>query len=175
MRDLMKYAKECMMELDNLNIEYGHITEFKINTRALNRWGQCKTLPGGFSININAILLDEKNNEQGLKNTIIHELLHSCKGCMNHGYKWNYYADKVNRTYGYNIKRTSSCDEKGLSEESQEKQKDIRTNKQQNRKQYEIICQKCGHKYIRYRVSKLTQHPECYVCSVCHGKLKVVA
>ena len=53
----------------------------------------------------------------GLKNTIIHELLHTCVGCMNHKAKWKFYADKVNRAYGYDdIKRTSTADEKGVKE-----------------------------------------------------------
>lgn len=173
MRDLTKYAKQCMAELDNLNIQYGNIIEFNINTRALKRWGQCKAIPGGFSININYILLDEKNDEQGLKNTIIHELLHSCKNCMNHGKEWQYLANKVNRTYGYNIKRVSSANDKGLTEESQKEQINAEIEKLQNRKHYEIICQNCGYKYIRYKESKIVQHPEYYRCGVCHGKLKV--
>ena len=85
MRDLTAYAIECMNELDNIGIEYGNIIEFTVNTRAKKRWGQCRAVPGGYSINISSVLLDERNDEKGLKETIHHELLHSCKGCMNHG------------------------------------------------------------------------------------------
>lgn len=175
MRDLMQYAKQCMAELDELDIKYGNIIEFKINTRSLQRWGQCKVIPGGFSININYILLDEQNDEQGLKSTILHELLHSCKGCMNHGKEWQSLANRVNKAYGYNIERTTSYNDAGISEESQEEQEHTRIEKLQNRKHYEIVCQNCGHKYIKYRTSKITEHPERYRCGCCHGKLKVYA
>lgn len=86
MRNLTEYAQKCMAELDTLEIQYGNVVEFKVNYRAKKRWGQCKRLSDGtFSININAIFLDERNEEQGLKNTIIHELLHTCTDCFNHG------------------------------------------------------------------------------------------
>jgi len=81
MRNLDEYAIQCMEELDAIGIEYGNIIEVKVNTRAKKRWGQCRAVPGGYSINISVVLLDERNDEQGLKETIIHELLHSCKGC----------------------------------------------------------------------------------------------
>lgn len=137
MRNLNDYAKRCMTELDDIGIEYGNIIEFKVNTRAKKRWGQCKAVPGGYSINISAILLDERNDEQGLKNTIIHELLHSCKGCMNHGENWKRLATKVNRAYGYNIKRCSSADEKGVQEET----RPIKTAREIK---YIVKCNGCG-------------------------------
>lgn len=167
MRNINDYAKRCMTELDDIGIEYGNIIEFKVNTRAKKRWGQCKAVPGGYSINISAILLDERNDEQGLKNTIIHELLHSCKGCMNHGENWKRLAAKVNRAYGYNIKRCSSADEKGVQEET----RPIKTTREIK---YIVKCNGCGHTYTRTKMSKLIQHPEHYRCGCCGGKLSVI-
>ena len=114
MRNLDDYALQCMFELDSIGIPYGNVKSFEINTRAHSRWGQCRVIPGGFSININSDLLDERNDESGLKNTIIHELLHTCDGCLNHGAKWVAYANKVHKLLGYNIKRQSTADEKGV-------------------------------------------------------------
>lgn len=165
MRNLNDYAKKCMMELDDIEIEYGNIIEFKVNTRARGRWGQCKAVSGGYSIDVSAILLDERNDEQGLKNTIIHELLHSCKGCMNHGENWKQLAAKVNRVYDYNIKRCSSADEKGIREETRIKNaREIK---------YIVKCNECGYVYTRTKMSKLIQHPEHYRCGCCGGKLSV--
>ena len=118
-------------------------------------------MPDGYSININVVLLDEKNDVSGLKNTIIHELLHSCKGCMNHGENWKRLAEKVNRAYGYNIKRTSSSDEKGVQKST------VPTAKNK----YCVICEKCGKKYMRTRMSNLVKYPNRYSCGVCGGKL----
>lgn len=61
MRDLTAYAIECMTELDNIGIEYGNIIEFTVNTRAKKRWGQCKAVPGGYSINISRVCLKKQD------------------------------------------------------------------------------------------------------------------
>lgn len=164
MRDLMSYAKECMSELDNIGIEYGNIVEFKVNTTAAKRWGQCRAVPGGYSININIALLDERNDVEGLKNTIIHELLHSCKGGGGHREEWKRLAEKVNRAYGYNIKRCSSADEKGVTEIAIPTRKTSSTS-------YYIKCDKCGKIYTRTKRTKVVQHPEFYRCGICNGTL----
>lgn len=160
MRNLNVIAKECMKMLDDIGVKYGNVTEFTINTRAHRRWGQCKRVANGYSINISATLLDESNDVNGLKNTILHELLHTCDGCMNHGTKWKTLASKVNNAYGYNIKRCSDANEKGVENDTRVVYK------------YEIQCQECGHSYKREKMSKAIQHPEKYRCGQCHGKLK---
>ena len=163
MRDLITYAQECMEYLDAIGIEYGNIVSFEVNKRAKKRWGQCKAVPGGYIININAVLLDERNNEEGLINTIIHELLHSCKGCMNHGENWKRLADKVYREYGLNIKRTSSAEEKGVQEET----------RQMNYK-YQFRCQGCGKIVGRDRASRFTYNYKCYRCGNCGGRFEQI-
>ena len=46
MKDLKMVANECMSMLENVGIEYGNITKWEINTRAIKRWGQCKKRNG---------------------------------------------------------------------------------------------------------------------------------
>ena len=167
MRDQNEYAAFCMSLLDDIGIPYGHITSFKVNTRAAKRWGQCKRVPGGFEININVALLDERNNEDGLINTILHELLHSCEGCMNHGEKWKRYANRVYSAYGIHIKRCSSSDEKGVLEET--RPLCVRE------PAYAVKCAKCGSIIRRTRKSKVIQHPEMFRCGKCYGSLYAVA
>lgn len=164
MRDLQQYARECLNELDEIGIEYGNITEFIVNTRAKRRWGLCKTVPGGFQISISSILLDERNNEEGLKNTIIHEILHTCKGCLNHKENWKRLANKVNAAYGYNIKRCSNAEEKGVLEETRPPVPVRQAN-------YFVVCEDCGKTYSRTKKSKLITNPGRYRCGVCGGKL----
>ena len=118
---------------------------------------------GGFAININVVLLDEKNDVEGLKNTIFHELLHTCPDCWNHGTKWKAYAAMVRRELGYNIQRTSSAEEKGVIKEPEVE----RTPK------YRIVCNGCGHIWERYKMSKTIKQISFCRCGSCNGRLSV--
>ena len=164
MRNLTEYALKSMECLDNIGIKYGNIIDVTVNTRAKSRWGQCKAVPGGFSININQSLLDERNSEEGLINTIIHELLHTCEGCMNHGSNWKRLAEKVYREYGYNIKRTSSAAEKGVDNET----------RQQKQIKHKYVCKGCGQVITRERESKFTQNYDKYLCARCGSHFKKI-
>lgn len=97
MRDVNVIAIECMRELENIGIKCGNVIKIDINTRAKKRWGQCRKIGNNYIIEVNQILLREDTDIDGLKNTIIHELLHTCKGCMKHTGEWKQLAEKVNR------------------------------------------------------------------------------
>ena len=159
MRDLQKIARECMTELDNLGIEYGNIKSFEINTRAKKRWGQCKAVTDGYTINISIRLLDEDTPLKSLKETVFHEILHTCKGCFNHGEMWKRYALKINKAYGYNIKRCTSASEKGVERITEAKQI-----------KHKFVCENCGQVINRLKESKFTKYYTRYKCSACGGK-----
>lgn len=162
MRNLMTYAVQCMKMLDEINIPYVTPIDWQVNTRA-KRWGYCKRVPCGnepeFLIQINASLLDERNDEVGLMNTIIHELLHTCPGCFNHSASWQYMAQRVYNAFGYRIQRTSSAKEKGV-------EIDLRSERIDTHR-YAVSCPKCG--WVRYyeRAGKHVQRPERYRCNAC--------
>ena len=164
MRNLNEYVKKCMGILDDLSIPYGNVVKFKQNSRA-KRWGLCKRVAGGFEIQINSCFLDERNDEKGLMNTILHELIHTCDGCFNHGAKWQAYGEKVQNAYGYRISRTSTAEEKGLSADA--------ISQRLKRAKYTITCSKCGTVFYRERKSDVTEHPDHYRCGACHGMLEV--
>lgn len=167
MRDLQQYANECKKELAALKIPFTSSAEFTINTRAASRWGQTRKTPDGYKINISAVLLDERNAAEGLKNTIIHELLHTCAGCMNHGAKWKEYAARVKAAYGYNIKRTSNEEEKGIAAECVA---EYNRQKKDTPPRYVFRCKGCGAIVTRQKASDFVQHPELYRCGICKGK-----
>lgn len=167
MRNLQEYANRCMKQLDDIGVKYGNVLAFEINTRAKHRWGQCKrvsSILNCFTININHILLDEKNNEQALIDTLMHELLHTCKGCFNHKNEWKRLAEKVNGIYNYNIKRTASEVDYGIEIETE----NITEPK------YKIQCTNCGKVYTRQRKSKVVAHPENYRCYDCGGEVILI-
>ena len=157
MRDLTEYGLKCMELLDESNILYGNVVGFEVNTRARHRWGQCEKTPQGYKINISQTLLDERNEEKGLITTIIHELLHTCPGCMNHGANWKKLATQVNQKYGLNVKRTNSATEQGVKEDTRP-QKNIK---------HKFVCKGCGAIILREKESKFTKNYEHYHCAIC--------
>lgn len=163
MRDLQTIAKECMNELDNLGIVYGNIVTFEVNTRAKKRWGQCKKVHNGYIINISIRLLDENVPIKSLKETILHEMLHTCENCFDHKETWKAYAYIVNKAYGYNIKRCTSASEKGIKEKTEIKHI-----------KHKFICEKCGQVINRERESNFTRNYTRYACGICRGKFKKV-
>ena len=164
MRDLKKYADFCMSLLDNLDIPYTKPVSWEINNRAVKRFGQCRLRYGRYSINISAILLDEKSNEKDLFDTILHELIHTCPNCMNHGYEWKKWGEKVKRAYGYDISRTK----KGEQETYQ-----LARENRISKAKYVCVCSKCGHKFYYQRHTKVIDNPSHYHHTGCGGTLRL--
>lgn len=160
---LNEVARECMAELDALDIHYGNIQAFTINTRSLRRWGQCRYRNGSYTINISCRLLEESVPREILKQTVLHEILHTCKNCMNHKTEWKAVANQVNRAYGYNIKRCTSAEELGLQEV-------------QVKKSYKHLfqCACCGNEIPRFRESNFTRNYTHYRCALCNGTIKKI-
>lgn len=173
MRDLNKIARECMEELDSIGIPFSIVLEWTINTRAKKRWGQCRKINGYYFININEDLLREDSSLAGLKNTIIHELLHTCPGCMAHNAMWNKWASKVHRELGYDIKRTSSAEEKGLSEELRERRATEEKERIARKIKYKATCNGCGSTGYYQRWTKFLANPGNYRCGRCGGKYTI--
>ena len=157
MKDLKMVANECMTMLDEIGIEYGNVTRWEINTRAIKRWGQCRKTNGNYTISIASKLLEDNVDNKALETTVLHELLHTVNGCMNHGHNWQNVANKVNSRYGYNIKRTTSSEEKGI---------------ERTPYTYMVKCKDCGCEIGRYKMSNVIQRPQNYRCGCCGGKLE---
>lgn len=167
MKNLYRLLVECEQELKALGIEYGHIDSIEPNSRAQSRWGQCRRIssPYGvrYKININQKLLQDNVEDIHVKETILHELLHTCEGGMSHTGVWKANADKVNKAYGYKIKREDSYKDKGLEAPV----KNVVP-------KYILRCTKCGATINRQRMSDVVKHPEYYRCAKCHGKIERV-
>ncbi len=159
MKDFERLKQECLQELADLDIEVGRIKAWSINTRARSRWGQCRQeRDGTYSIQIaQCLLADDRISEKACKETIIHELLHTCEGCMKHSGRWKAYAQLMNRAYGYNIKRTTSGNEKGVENYKP----------QRMAVKYVFTCGGCGATIYRKRDSKFTRYYRLYGCTKC--------
>lgn len=161
MKDLDKLFADCIADCDRAGIPYGNIAEVKVNTRAKRRWGQCRKMEDGFHINISYILLEDDTSDEAAKNTIMHEILHTVRGCQGHKGKWALMAEKVNSAFGYNVKRTTSFQEKGLDESA--------VVSRQNHV-YTLRCKICGKTFTRYTMSRFVKNPECYLHRGCGGQ-----
>lgn len=169
MKDLQKLFKECKKELDYIGIKYGRIESITINSRAKKRWGQCRiTLRSQswenriFSINISERLLQDDITDNACKNTIMHELIHTCNNCFNHGSEWKHIADIVNDFYSfYNIKRCTSAEEKGINEEIEKKES-----------RYILRCKCCGKLFYKDRMCNVVRYPEDYTHKLDNGQLE---
>lgn len=161
-RDLFVYLHQCMEMCDKVGVPYRTITKVEKNSRA-KRWGICKTADGGktFQIEISSALV-EAETDKGLINTMLHEILHTCEGCMNHGKTWKMYADKIYNAYGIVIKTTSSAAEKGVDASV-----DI------NNAKYRVVCSNCGNVTPYYRACDVTENPAKYTCRCGCGNLVV--
>lgn len=161
MKDLMKLVGESQRDLASVNIRTSNVRNWSVNTRAKARWGYCvKVSKGLFDIQIAAALLQDDVDDQAVKDTIVHELLHTIPGCFKHTGKWKQYANTINRLLPqYKIKRGSSYEEKGLE--------DLRPKPQCR---YILKCLRCGSEIGRQRMSAAVEHPEHYRCK-CGGRL----
>lgn len=162
MRDVQEYAIKGMEMLDKIGIPYGNIQNVVVNYRAKSRWGLCSPVRNGFEIQINAVLLDETTEETGLMNTILHELLHTVPGCMNHGEKWKAMADKVYKAYGIQIKRCSNAEDKGVAAEKIETVKNYK---------YFVRCPDCGYTWKYARMCDSVKNPGKYKHHGCKNSL----
>ena len=146
MRDLNKITEECRQEIESIGITCGEVKRVVVNYRAKARWGQCKGLKGGgYEINISSQLMSDDVDIVALKTTVIHELLHTVKGTRGHTGLWKEYAELMNDTYGYNIKRCTPAYEKGITEEQRASMIP----------KYFIECTNCGLVYDYCRRTKI--------------------
>lgn len=111
--ELRKLFLEVVEELKPIFPEVASIQYLVVfNERAIKRYGQCKRIGNNyFEININKKFAQHCKIED-VKNTIVHEILHSLPNGMTHKGAWIRYANLVNyKLPHYHISRTSSYEE----------------------------------------------------------------
>lgn len=141
---LQRLAKESEKELREIGLENKlkkNIT-YTINYRAKCRLGQCCSKK---DINISSWLL-EVGSDKDIKNTIIHELLHTFDDTIGHKAKWQYYARYVNNRTDYHITRTTSIDNIYARANVEREHRDIVY-------KWEIKCRQCGEVWKKTRIT----------------------
>ena len=168
MKNLQRLYDETLKDIQALDIPYGIIRKVSVDMGNNKRWGQCRIIKRSpeevlFSITISKKVLADNLDDMAAKNTIAHEILHTVRGCFNHGAMWKRYAKLLNSAFGYDIKRTTNSDEKGIAIE------DAMVNAK-----YIITCTGCGVKTPYYRkssiVSSIEQGQKSCRCARCKSK-----
>ena len=185
---LYKLFLECVNELKKIGIDildkdkYGEI-KISISKRNNARYGCCKqeepyknyrtvTKIGRrkvvryekfkkHNIEISKWVMELEDNI--IKNTIMHELIHCIPYCNNHGNEFKKYANIINITYNYNISRVG--DKKKDFEKSNIEFKDTK------KYNYKIICKNCKQEFYRQRLNK--NFTKKYKCAKCGGRFEV--
>lgn len=180
---------ECLKELKDIGIDILNnknvgIIDINISKRNNKRYGCCKqeepdkgskiVEKKGFKkivkyqiykkhhIEISPWVL--KLNNDIIKNTIIHELIHCLPYCNNHGKEFKKYAKYINQNLGYNIATLGN-----------KKEDYIKSNIQYNENElykYKIICNKCGQEFYRKRLNKNFLRK--YRCGKCGSKFSAI-
>lgn len=166
MKDLQKVYIECVQELRGIGMDISNkIVKVCTNGRLKTTLGRCcrDRRSGNYTIEVNLCMLADGVEIASTKNTIIHELLHTCPGCMNHGNEWRRRGDMVKQKLGYDISR---CESKSELEAAGVKVAEAEY-------KYALVCQSCGYQYKRKRWSEALENPSRYNCR-CGGKLKVI-
>ncbi len=136
------------------------LPDVRINSRAKRRLGCCYDRVGIFEIEVSSSLLEKPEK---LRETLAHELLHTCPGCRNHGERWKAYAHRANEALGMEIRRLAPVEEVPGGEGEEPLRRDT--------VKYVLECQSCGAKIYRSRMSKVVKRPWRYRCK-CGGRLK---
>lgn len=185
---LNKLYFECIQELENIGINIQNekiigTIDIKISARNNKRYGCCKQENPDKKYKViqkighRKIIKYEKFNthhieiskwvmqlnDNIIKNTIIHELIHCIPFCNNHGSEFKKYAKYINKKLGYNITTKGNKEADYLASNLEFKE--------ENNYKYKIVCQNCGQIIYRKRFNK--NLIKAYKCGKCGGKLKL--
>ena len=140
-----------------------NIIDVIVNKRAKKRLGCCRRVRDnegkqGYVIEISYLVAD--CSEKAKNTIIVHELIHTCPDCFDHGKKWKEYSRQASLFLGISVKRTADYAQLGI-EEPQEKEK----------VKYILKCPQCGQVYKRKRSCPLIKEPGRYKCGKCGHRL----
>lgn len=150
--------QDAIAIVENAGITPGKIEKEIEYFRSAKVYGQCvRRYNDIFTIRLSTYFID--NDEQEIMQTLIHEVLHTVKDCMNHGPNWKAKAALINYKTNYKIARCSSYTMNNA------KAKEVR-------EKYVIKCKNCNKIFYRQALSNVVKNPERYKCGTCGGKLE---
>lgn len=187
---LNKLYEECINELKSINIniinnpQVGKI-DIGISKRNTKRYGCCKQEKPDqncfhlekrkhrivriydkfFEHHIEISKWVMELDDDIIKNTIIHEIIHCLPQCNNHKKTFKIYANLINDKLGYNITRLGNKKE-------DYKKSNIHFEEDTEEYKYKIKCTNCGQVFLRKRLKK--DFIKNYRCGKCGRKIKPI-
>lgn len=160
LKEVQKFYNEVLEECKNV-IPYSEKINYQIKlNRCKTSLGKCRRMRVLKTLDLFEITLSKyilNCTEKEIKQTLIHELIHTCKDCFNHSREFKGYAYRIKDKLGYDIKISGSYT--GFKNAV-------------NKEMTQIKCKKCGYIFNVYR--KLKYNITDYHCSICHGGLEYV-
>lgn len=98
-----------------------------------------------------------------IKNTIMHELIHCMPYCNNHGIEFKKYANLINANYGYDVSRAGN-------KKQDYENSNLEYNEEINYK-YKVICKGCNQEFYRQRLNR--NFTRKYRCANCGGRFEI--
>lgn len=141
------------------SIPYRKINGISTNNRLTRALGRCITSNHReFKIEVRGKLLDKSlfPEERTVMEVIIHEIIHTCPDCWNHGYQFKIYGKRVEK-YGY-IVGNSTTDMKEHGADVIAYQESCK---------YLVKCPKCGYTIGKDRMCDLIRYPHLSYHSPC--------
>lgn len=164
MKDLYKLFDSALAMCDEVGIPYGTIFNIRINNRLSRAWGRCLSQDGRktFWIEIQGkFAKDEFSTDKAVIAVIIHEIIHTCEGCWNHGAQFMEYGQRITDRFGIKVAAHDSAED--LTVDS------IAWNAS---KKYEVKCN-C-RSICKDRMCDIIKYPHTYTCRLCHGNFERV-
>ena len=87
MKNARKLVERAVAECEAVGIKTGNIMNVLVNSRA-SRWGRCTKRGSFYTIELSVELLRDDVSDSATMDTVVHEVLHTCEGCMNHKALW---------------------------------------------------------------------------------------
>ena len=158
--------KICMSELIKLNVPFSNSIYFR-EGGGTNTYGLCylgkdyiKYKNYEYVISINKFL----NTVRDIKETIIHELLHTVDFPSGHGGRWKKWARIINENTDYNITRISNLKLKDGAFYGQKKNEVY-----DPAKFISVQCPHCGNSITLRKTTSISKHGKTdYICSKCN-------
>ena len=149
LNDFSDLFEEVKVELYNLGFKEVFTNNYQLMFfTSTHTFGKCAKIEHSrYKISLNKQYADCVTIDQ-IKNTLMHELIHSLKNTKGHTGKWKQVANLVNNKYGYHITRVAKSP---------------------------IVCKDCGQSYKYKRITNLIRllqnnQSHRYFCSKCKSK-----